>query len=432
MLDMKRQENGRQNLIFRSGKMEILTGPFVQLLTLGNLPLRGPILDEQLVIIENAGILSTGGIISAIGNFVSLRTQFPEATIDLIEGVHIALPGFIDAHTHLVFSGTRAADYSLRIAGRTYQQIAASGGGIWNSVSNTRKASDDDLLRLLLQRLEVQNTGGITTTEIKTGYGLTVAQELRMLKLIEKGKSLAFQDIITTCLAAHIKPLDFLGNSDAYLTYLINELLPLIRFESSCKRVDIFIEEGAFSSSEGRIYLQAASKLGFEFSVHADQFTCGGSRLAVELQARSADHLEASSQVEIDLLGRSKTAAIVLPGASMGLGMEYAQARSLLDAGASLVIASDHNPGSAPMGNLLMQASVLGAAEKLTAAETFAALTFRAGAALGLIDRGRIEKGCLADFQAYSINDYREILYNQGMLKPVILWKRGVRKQLHL
>ncbi len=431
MLAMRGQQNGLQNLIFRSGKMEILTGPFSQLLSLGNLPLRGPVSDGQLVILTDAGILSTDGIISATGNFDVLSKQYPGANIDLVEGDHIALPGFIDAHTHLVFAGTRAADYALRIAGSTYQQIAASGGGIWNSVSITRKASDDDLLDLLLQRLELQNIGGITTTEIKTGYGLTVAQELRMLQVIEKGKSLAFQDIITTCLAAHIKPVDFLGNADQYLSYLITDLLPVIRSVSSCNRVDIFIEEGAFSFSQARNYLQAAHSMGFEYSVHADQFTCGGSRLAVELQARSADHLEASSQTEIDLIGRSKTAAIVLPGASMGLGIGYAPARALLDAGASLVIASDHNPGSAPMGNLLMQASVLGAAEKLTAAETFSALTFRAGAALGFTDRGRIVKGFLADFQAYAIHDYQEILYNQGMLKPAILWKRGFRKQLH-
>lgn len=410
--------------------MEILTGPFVQLLAFEDLPLRGPIQDDQLNIIKNGGILSSGGIISKTGDFDALRSEYPGVEIDYVEGDQIAIPGFIDAHTHLIFAGSRAADYALRIAGKTYQEIAAAGGGIQNSLNSTRLATDNELLTGLLIRLDEQNRSGITTTEIKTGYGLSVTQELRLISIIESARNLAFQDLIITCLAAHIKPADFSGDSDDYINYLTDELFPLLVKKTSCKRVDIFIEEGAFNVAQGRKYLMAARKFGLDYTVHADQFTCAGSRLAVDLRAQSADHLEASTAAEITLLGASDTAAIVLPGASMGLGMQYAKARALLDAGASLVIASDFNPGSAPMGNLLMQASVMGAFEKLSAAETFAALTFRAGFALGLTDRGKIAAGQLADFQSYTVRDYREILYNQGMLKPNSLWKRGIRKSL--
>ena len=165
--------------------------------------------------------------------------------------------------------------------------------------------------------------------------------------------------------------------------------------------------------------------MGFDLVVHADQFTTGGSRIAVETGALSADHLEASTDIEIKQLAASDTVAVVLPGASLGLGIGFAPARKLLDAGASMAIASDWNPGSAPMGDLLTQAAILGAFEKLSTAETFAALTFRAAKALNLNDRGTIEPGKLADMQAFPCADYREILYHQGKLKPAKVWKRG-------
>lgn len=409
--------------------MKELTGPFAQLLGLEGLILKGAISDSALQITVDAGIITEGGYIVETGNFEILRRRNPGIEIREIFGPQVVMPGFTDAHTHLLFGGSRAADYALRIAGKSYIEIAAAGGGIWDTVLRTRDTADQLLLAGLGTRLKVQLQGGITTTEIKTGYGLNAAQELRMLDLISLAGVSSVQDLVTTCLAAHLRPRDFPGNAGSYLEYLVRELLPALPGRG-CSRVDIFVEEGAFTLSEARAYLRAATALGFDCTVHADQFTRGGSELAVEMYARSADHLEASTPREIELLARARTAATVLPGASMGLGMKYAPARALLDAGASLVIASDWNPGSAPMGNLLMQASVLGAAEKLTAAEVYAALTFRAAAALGLSDRGKLATGMLADFQAFCASDHREILYHQGMLKPVTVWKRGVRHQL--
>jgi len=198
-----------------------------------------------------------------------------------------------------------------------------------------------------------------------------------------------------------------------------------VQAEGLADRVDIFIEESAFDQSDGRYFLQKAKQLGFSLTVHADQFSAGGSAIAVECGALSADHLEASTDHEITLFGQSDTVAVLLPGASLGLGMGFAPARKLLDTGACVAIASDWNPGSAPMGDLLVQASILGAYEKLTLAETLAGLTFRAAKALRLADRGTIESGRIADMQAYPTADYRDILYNQGTLKPIQVWKYG-------
>jgi imidazolonepropionase len=212
---------------------------------------------------------------------------------------------------------------------------------------------------------------------------------------------------------------------EEYLTFLSYEVFPKIREERLANRVDIFVEEEAFAVADAFPYLQKAKKLGFQLTVHANQFSSGGAFLACKLGARSADHLENLDDEELRTLAQSETSAVILPGASIGLGMQFAPARKLLDAGASLAIATDWNPGSAPMGDLLTQASILMTYEKLNSAEVFSGITFRAAHALGLNDRGRIEKGLTADLVAYPTNDYREILYHQGQMKPLAVWKKG-------
>jgi len=199
-------------------------------------------------------------------------------------------------------------------------------------------------------------------------------------------------------------------------------LLPQIRTEQLSQRVDIFVEQSAFGLAESRQFLQKAKALGFDLAVHADQFTAGSSTLAVELGALSADHLEASTEKEIHALAQSDTVAVVLPGASLGLGEPFAPARKLLDAGACVAIASDFNPGSAPMGDLLTQAAILATYQKLNTAEVLAGLTFRAAKALKLREIGRVEVGYTADLQGYACADFREILYQQGRLKPYGVW----------
>lgn len=406
--------------------MKKLIGPFTQILPLTGLPLKGALKDEQLQIIPQGGVLMEDGLIMAIGDFEQLRSANPSVQVEEIERNHVLLPGFVDCHTHICFAGSRAKDYALRTAGKTYLEIAKAGGGIWDSVTQTRLTDEATLTDMLLKRIQRHLTEGVTTIEIKSGYGLSIDAEIKQLKAIKAAADKTHASLVSTCLAAHMLPKDFNGTHQEYLDYIIHGLLPVIKQQRLAGRIDIFIEESAFNSSDALNYLSRAKQMGFEVTVHADQFTTGGSEAAVKARAVSADHLEASTDYEINILAQSDTVAVTLPGASLGLGMPFAPARKLLDTGACVAIASDWNPGSAPMGDLLMQAAVMGAAEKLCAAEVFAGLTFRAASALKLNDRGVLTKGKLADMQAYPCDDYREILYQQGKLKPDRVWAAGL------
>jgi imidazolonepropionase len=405
--------------------MKKLIGPFTQILPLTGMPQKGALKDEQLQIIANGGVLVEDGLILAVGNFDALRKENSGVEIEEIAAPQILLPGFIDCHTHICFGGNRAKDYAMRIAGKTYLEIAQSGGGIWDTVTQTRLATECELEDSLAQRANRHLAEGVTTIEVKSGYGLSLAEELKELRAIKAASLKTKAKLMPTCLAAHMVPRDFAGSQREYLGYVLNELLPLIKQENLARRMDIFIEQSAFDVGNALFYLNKAKQMGFDITIHADQFTTGGSKVAVEIGALSADHLEASGEAEIKLLADSNTVAVTLPGASLGLGMPYAPARKLLDAGACLAIASDWNPGSAPMGDLLMQAATMSASEKLTTAEVFAGLTYRAAAALKITNRGILASGMLADMQAYLCADYREILYYQGKLKPSNIWVGG-------
>lgn len=402
-----------------------LIGPLKQIVTMTGLPLKGPLSDEQLIVLEDAGILLEGDKIKSVSKFDELKAEFKEAELHELKGDHTCLPGFIDAHTHICFGGSRANDYAMRNAGKTYLEIAKAGGGIWDTVTQTRKASKAELTKNTKKRATRHLRNGVTTLEVKSGYGLSVKEELKMLYAIKEANEAIPADLITTCLAAHMVPKDYKGSAETYLEEISTELFPILKTENLTHRIDAFIEESAFSASQIAPYFEKAKQMGFDITVHADQFSTSGSKVAVAFEAISADHLEASTDEEIALLAKSDVIATALPGASIGLGCAFTPARKLLDAGGALAIASDHNPGSAPMGDLLTQAAILGTFEKLSNAEVLAGVTFRAAAALKLEDRGRLEEGLLADFSLFHTGNYQEILYNQGNLKPCIVWKKG-------
>ncbi|MBN3583561.1 imidazolonepropionase [Algoriphagus aestuarii] len=409
--------------------MKTLIGPISQLLTLDKLPLKGALKDEQLEVIEKAGILMEDEKILETGVFSELLIKANSLNAKIIElkSDFVAMPGWIDCHTHICFGGSRARDFSMRNAGKSYLEIAEAGGGIWDTVTQTRNLSQSELAKRTVLNANRHFNDGVTTIEVKSGYGLTVDEELKMLRGIKEASCETKADVIPTCLAAHMKPRDFEGTNQEYLKIIAEELFPILISENLSNRIDSFIEKSAFSAEEIKEYYLKAKDCGFELTVHADQFTPGGSEVAVNFNAKSADHLEASSDKEIELLAKSNTVAVALPGASIGLGCAFTPARKILDQGGSLAIGSDWNPGSAPMGDLVAQASILATFEKLSTAEVLAALTFRAAAALGLEDRGKLKKGLLADFNLYSTHDYREILYHQGKMKPGQVWKRGLK-----
>jgi len=378
----------------------MLYGPFDEVITLDGLPDAGPI--KELTVIKEGAILVEDGKIKAVGTYSDLKHRAD--SIVHFERPVTCVPAFIDAHTHMCFAGNRIEDYEKKLAGKSYQEL----GGIMTTVKATRAAKAETLLDGLRERLKVKLRHGCSTVEIKSGYGLDFENEIKMLTVINLAKTLQPLTIVPTLLAAHTLPPEFTNNKE-YLDWIATSLVPEVKNLTS--RVDIFCDECAFSVEEAEEFLK---KVKLTPVVHADQFTKGGSAL----KALSADHLEVSDEEEFLVLKKNGTIPIVLPGASLGLGLPFAKARRMLDLGLPLAIASDWNPGSAPSGDLLMQAAVLGIYEKLSMAETFAGITFRAARALGLHDRGQLKRGQRADFTLFPTNDYREILYSQGSLKP--------------
>lgn len=393
----------------------VIIGPFSQILTMDLLPADGPIPDSALHILKNACVRVENGQIVAVGPYEELH-HF-KCKVIRREGNEVLMPGLIDAHTHLCYAGTRVDDYAQRLQGKTYPQIAAAGGGILSTVEKTRKSSKEELKALLEDRVNRQKSLGVTTCEVKSGYGLNIEDEIKQLEVINEVRKGSVIDLVPTCLAAHALPIEF-SSSQKYLSYLAQELLPVLSKQDLTHRVDIYVDEGAFSVEEARGYLEEAKRQGFHICVHADQFVRGGAQLAAELHAVSADHLEASTEEDFKALKKSEVIPVLLPGACLGMGMAFPKARKMLDAGLPVVIASDWNPGTAPMGNLLAQAAMMGVAERLTVAETLAALTIRAARALNFVDRGRIAPGFRPDMIAFPCKDYREILYYQGMMHP--------------
>jgi imidazolonepropionase len=391
-----------------------LIGPFVQLLPMTDLPKKGAITNDQMPVLSSAGVLVDDGRVVEVGSFEALKAKADQ--VEELEYPAVAMPGWIDCHTHMLWGGSRAGDFEKRNSGVSYQQILEEGGGIFDTVQRTKEASDEQLLTGLNDRLVSHLIDGITTVEIKSGYGLSDADELRMLRLINQAGDQAHQQLISTFLGAHVCPLDY--NKEEYLTFLSYEVFPKLRAEALTHRVDIFVEENAFSADLAFPYLQKAKSQGFDLTVHANQFTEGGAYLAAKLGAKSADHLEHIDDEEIAALAKSDTVAVALPGASVGLGAPFAPGRKLLDAGASFAIATDWNPGSAPQGDLICQAAMTAVNARLTTAETFAAVTTRAADALGLVEVGHLGKNALADMVIYPTSDYREILYNMGSLRP--------------
>ena len=386
-----------------------------------NLPERGIIKDNSLEIIEDGGVVIENGKIIEVGVFVSLSKN----DLDIREINHscVLLPGFIDSHTHVCHYGNRSDEYAKRNSGISYQQILEGGGGIHNTMNSTSSCTDDQLRDDTLSRLKRHFQEGVLTCEVKSGYAPNLEDEIRMLKIINQIDNSNEIDLIPTCLAAHVTPKTY-ESSKKYLDSILNDLLPKIKEENLSNRVDIFIEEKAFSVTEAFNFLEKV-KSDFHITVHANQFTSGGLKVGVDNGAVSVDHLEVITDQEINYLSESNTTGVVLPGCSLGLGIPFAPVRKLLDNNCKVSIASDWNPGSAPMGDLLMQASLLGSTEKLSNAEVLAGITCRSANALSLDDRGSLEKGKIADMIGFKTNDFRDILYNQGKLKPSLICKRG-------
>jgi imidazolonepropionase len=365
-------------------------------------------------IISNAALLIEDGRIAAAGPHHEIRSKMPPDTTVFDAQGRCVTPGFVDAHTHMVFAGNRAAEFEQRIAGATYQQIAASGGGILNTVRATRAASEDDLLAESRRHRDWMLRAGTTTAEAKSGYGLESDTELRMLRVMVRLNSEGPMRIVPTLLAAHTVPPEFADRRAEYVRWIAEELIPEVAALKLAKYCDIFCDDHAFTVEEARIVLTAAVQQHFGLRVHAEQFRAGtGAVMASILGAATADHLEAIGEEDLGHLWAAGTQPVLLPGSVFALGRtQYPPARKMIEHKLAIVLASDFNPGSSPIPSMPLIVSLACLNMGLTPAEALTAATINAAWSLGLGDSiGSLETGKQADFLIHEFTDYREIAY---------------------
>ena len=406
-----------------------------QLLTLSGGPQCGTSLG-RLAILEDGALLVQEEMILAVGPTKELLAAYPhEQTLDA--SACVVLPGFIDAHTHIVWAGDRAAEFEMKMAGAKYLDILAAGGGINSTVLKTRAASIETLLDETRPRLARMFAHGTTTAEAKTGYGLNSETELKMLQAILALDAAGPLELAPTFLGAHAIPPEYKANPQGYTDLLCAELLPFIRQwwrsqPSTASRplpfVDVFCETGAFDLAQSRKILTKAKELGFPLKLHADEFdNLGGASLGVELGAVSVDHLVKTSAADIQALASSDTVAVSLPCTPFGLAeSEYTPAQKIIAAGGFLALASDCNPGTAWCESMQFVIALACRSLKLTPAQAIAAATINAAHAIRRADRiGSLEPGKQADLLILSVPDYRQLGYRFGtnLVKQVI--KRG-------
>lgn len=404
-----------------------------QLITLQGGPQRGIDLG-RLGLIENGAVLVRGETIAAIGNSDDMIRRYPDEPC-LDAGGRVVMPGFVDPHTHLVWVGDRAAEFEMRLEGRTYLEILAAGGGILSTVRATRAASLEKIKSETRERAEMILKLGTTTAEAKTGYGLEAASELLQLQALLELNAEGPLEIVPTWLGAHAIPPEFKTDPDAYTDLICQSMLPEVKTwwqmhtpQLPLPFVDVFCETGAFTLVQSRRILETAIRLGFPVKIHADEFdNLGGASLAAELGAASADHLVKTSREDIIALAKGNTVAVALPCTPFGLAEQhYTPAKDILAAGGLLAVASDLNPGTAWCGNMQFVIALACRYLKLTPAQAIAAATINAAAAIQRADRiGSLEVGKQADILVLSVSDYRHLGYQFGTNLVNTVIKRG-------
>ena len=378
---------------------------------------------QELGMVEGAALAFGGDHIVATGpelevlNHLFGGPDIPDTITVIDAGGRAVIPGFVDPHTHTVFGKTRQDEYERRIKGETYLEIAAAGGGIHSSVADTRTRDLDELTQLTVTRLQEMQSWGTTTVEIKSGYGLTLDDEVKMLRAARAAVDQTGIRAVLTCLAAHEIPKEYKDDRAAYVRLITEEILPLVAREKLAERCDVFCEPSVFTLEESVIILSRARDLGLRLTIHADELEAfGGAVLASRMGADSADHLIRIDRAGRDALQGSKTVAVMLPGTVFTLGLKgYAPARAMVDEGCAVALASDFNPGSCPILSMPLIMAISCTQMRLTPAESLVGATLNAAWALGQQERvGSLAPGKYADFVILDGSDYRLVPYRAG------------------
>jgi imidazolonepropionase len=380
---------------------------------------------SELGIIRDGGMIVRDGKIDSVGSSNEIERNAGDAEI-VDAGGRVVLPGFVDAHTHLVFAGNRIDDFERRARGETYEQIAKAGGGIWSTVEKTRAASDVDLLGQAKKHAQWFLCRGTTTVEAKSGYGLTLEDELKILRVMQKVNAETPLEVAPTFLGAHAVPREM--QAEDYVDLLIDEMLPRVASEKLAEFCDVFCEPGYFDLEQSRKILMAAKQAGLKLRMHADQLTnSGGAKLAAELKATTADHLEKADEQGIAALKSAGVQPVLLPGSVYALGSTgYPRAREMIEAGLAVVLATDFNPGSSPTPSMPMILSLACTQMKMSPAEAITASTINAAYSLDRGDKiGSLEPGKLANFAIFDCEDYRELAYWFGISQLDSVYVKG-------
>lgn len=375
--------------------------------------------------LENHSIIIEDEIIVDIIPNSSISRQSFDEVID-VKG-KVVLPGLVECHTHSAFIGSRANEFLMRLKGATYEEIAEKGGGIISTVKAVRQSSYEELIAVLRPRIDNFISQGVTTLEIKSGYGLSYYDEIKLLQVINFFKNNSKIDITATFLGAHTYPPEYKNDHNKYLKIIIDELLPFIIKNKLANSVDAFCEKGAFSPEEVEKIFSKAKKLGYNLRLHTDQFnSIGGLEIALKYKALSADHLEVINQEDIPKIAQSDTVAVLLPGVSFFLGYQYAPAREIINKNGLVALSTDFNPGSSNIPNIHLIMSLAAIKMKMTAEEIISSVTINAAKTLNLNSKlGSIEIGKNADFAIFDVKEYSEIIYNIGQNCNSMTIKKG-------
>ncbi len=385
---------------------------------------------RELGIVRDGALLVHEGRIAATGPYSELKQEIAEDCEIVDAGGRVVLPGFVDAHTHLVFAGNRVEEYEQRALGATYAQIAAAGGGIQVTVRRTRQVSEADLLDAARRRCGWFLHHGTTTIEAKSGYGLDTETECRLLRVMRQLNREGPLEIVATFLGAHEVPEDANDRAAEYVDRVVREMLPRVADERLAEYCDVFCERGIFPPELARRVLESGKAHGLGLRIHADQFSIsGGARLAAELRAATADHLEYTDAGSIAALANAGVQPVLLPGSVYALGSRaYPDARGMIDSGLAVVLATDFNPGSSPTVSMPMILSLASTHMAMTPAEAITAATVNPAYSLGRgAEIGSLEAGKRADFVLYDCTDYREIPYWFGVDLVAGVWVKGAR-----
>lgn len=381
--------------------------------------------------LDNAWLIADNGIIKGFGPMSVCPDSEGYEVIDAASGM--LLPSYCDSHTHIVYAGSREQEFLDKIHGLSYEQIAQRGGGILNSADRLHATSEDELFRQAMERIDEIIAMGTGAVEIKSGYGLTTEDELKMLRVIRRISDSSPLTVKATFLGAHAVPREFKGREDEYVDKVCNEMIPAVAAENLAEAVDVFCDRGFFTVEQTRRIVSRGAEFGIKAKIHANELDfSGGVQLGVEMGALSVDHLESSGWAEIEVLKGSKTMATLLPGAAFFLGMNYPPARDMIASGLAVALASDYNPGSSPSGNMRFVTSLASIRMKMTPTEALWASTLNGAAAMGISERyGSITEGKVANFfitKPMPSFEFFTYAYNTPLIERIVLNGREVKR----